>query len=245
MGFDAEVFWSGLTSVVFLKAAGVTLALTFVAHAAAILISLPLALALESRRRLVRWLVKAYVGVFRAIPTLLLLLFFWNALPQFHPMFRAHWYTPFLAAWLALTINEAAYQVEINRAALKAVDKGQIAAASAFGFGRLQSFWFIVLPQATRVALPPTINEFVTLLKATSLASVISLQELMTITSQAVATSFQFQEYYLIATLYYLGIVGLLTLAQQHVEARFDWTRERAPGGSSLARLTGLRWSRR
>ncbi|MFZ5791308.1 MAG: amino acid ABC transporter permease [Pseudomonadota bacterium] len=245
MGFDADVFWSGLTSAVFFKAAGVTLALTFVAHLAAILVSLPLALALESRRQLVRAMVKGYVGVFRAIPTLLLLLFFWNALPQFHPIFRSHWYTPFLAAWLALTINEAAYQVEINRAALKAVDKGQIAAAAAFGFGRLQSFRLIVLPQATRVALPPTINEFVTLLKATSLASVISLQELMTVTSQAVATSFQFKEYYLIATLYYLAIVGLLTLVQQRVEASFDWTRERRPGAGSLVRRVGLRWSRR
>jgi ABC-type amino acid transport system permease subunit len=93
-----------------------------------------------------------------------------------------------------------------------------------------------------RAALPPTVNEFITLLKATSLASVISLQELMTVTNQAVATSFQFKEYYAVAAVFYLAIVGLLTLVQVRIERYFDWTVERRPaqGWLGLA-LAGLR----
>ena len=132
-----------------------------------------------------------------------------------------------MAAWVALTVNEAAYQVEINRAALNSVDRGQISAATAFGFTPWQVFRLVTLPQAARVALPPTVNEFITLLKATSLASVISLQELMTITNQAVATSFQFQEYYAVAAVYYLLIVGILMVVQARIERRFDWTVQR------------------
>lgn len=239
MSFDFAVFWSAFASVTFFKAAAVGVVLALLAQVVSILISVPMALALGSRSMLARGLVRGYVAVFRAIPALLQLLFFWNALPEFHPVFRESWYTPFLAALVAFSINEAAYQVEINRAALKAVDQGQVAAARAFGFGRLQIFFFIVLPQAARVALPPTVNEYITLLKATSLASVIALQELMTVTNQAVATSFQFKEYYSAAALYYLVIVGLLTIYQDRVERRFEWS-TRPPSRSPL-----LRWRRR
>jgi His/Glu/Gln/Arg/opine family amino acid ABC transporter permease subunit len=227
MSFNLDTFWSALTSWVFFEAALISVALALLSHASAIAISLPLAIGLDSRLLPIRVAIRLYVGVFRAIPTLLWLLFFWNALPQFSPIFRESWYTPFFAAWVALTINEAAYQVEINRAALNSVDKGQISAATAFGFSPLQIFRLVTMPQAARVALPPTVNEFITLLKATSLASVISLQELMTVTNQAVSTSFQFQEYYAVAACYYLVIVGVLTMIQSRVERRFDWTVER------------------
>jgi His/Glu/Gln/Arg/opine family amino acid ABC transporter permease subunit len=242
MSFDLDIFLTALTSRVFFEAALITVALAFVAHLSAIVISLPLALGLDSNSRAIRLAIRIYVGVFRAIPTLLWLLFFWNALPQFSPVFRETWYTPFVAAWVALTVNEAAYQVEINRAALNSVDKGQISAATAFGFTPLQTFCRIRLLQAIRVALPPTVNEFITLLKATSLASVISLQELMTVTSQAVATSFLFKEYYAVAAVFYLVIVGLLTALQVRIERYFDWTVERRPtqGWFGLA-LAGFR----
>ncbi|CAM5304006.1 polar amino acid transport system permease protein [Aquamicrobium terrae] len=241
MSFNLDVFWAALTSWVFFEAALISVALAVLSHASAIAISMPLALGLDSRSKVVRIAIRLYVGVFRAIPTLLWLLFFWNALPQFSPVFREAWYTPFIAAWVALTVNEAAYQVEINRAALSSVDKGQTSAATAFGFTPWQVFRLVTLPQAARVALPPSVNEFITLLKATSLASVISLQELMTVTNQAVATSFQFQEYYAVAALYYLLIVGLLTLLQSRVERRFDWTVERRARRGWLGRFTEQR----
>ena len=239
MSFNVNVFLDAVFSWTFFQAALVTLALAVVSHAAAILISVPMALGLKSEHLIVRGAIRAYVGIFRSIPTLLWLLFFWNALPQFSPIFRENWYTPFIAAWIALTVNEAAYQVEINRAALNSVDKAQISAATAFGFHPFQIFRLITLPQATRVALPPTVNEFITLLKATSLASVISLQELMTVTNQAVATTFQFQEYYAAAAIYYLVIVLFLTSFQGSVERRFDWTVERQKRTGMLSSMMG------
>jgi ABC-type amino acid transport system permease subunit len=160
------------------------------------------------------------VWFFRGTPVLLLLLFVWNALPQLIPAFRDDWFTPFLAAWLALSLNETAYQSEINRAALLAVDDGQRAAAAALGLTRMQAFFLVVLPQCLRVAVPPTVNEFITLLKTTSLASVISLQELLATTTRASNASFRYTEFYAVALVYYLVIVSILMFGQARLERR-------------------------
>ena len=83
---------------------------------------------------------------------------------------------------------------------------------------------YIMMPQALRVALPPTMNEFITLLKLTSLASIISLQELMTVTQINVARTFQFSEYYAVALTWYLVMVYCLMGLQKLVERRFRWS---------------------
>lgn len=223
MNFDVAVFWDALTSYNFFKGACITLLLALLAHSVGILISIPAALALDGPRNPARTALRGVLSVFRGAPTLLQLLFVWNALPQFFPIFREEWFTPFFAAWIALSINEAAYQVEINRAALKSVDRGQYAAGHALGLSRWQIFRYVILPQAARIAIPPTSNEFITLLKITSLASVISLQELMAVTSQTVSTTFQFSEYYAVALVYYLVMVYTLTWLQSGLERRLSW----------------------
>jgi His/Glu/Gln/Arg/opine family amino acid ABC transporter permease subunit len=227
VSFNAELFWSALFSATFFQAALVALALTILAHAAAILLSLPLALALDGKHAWLRWAATAYIGLFRALPALLLLLFVWNGLPQISPIFREPWFSPFVAAFVALTLNEAAYQVEINRAALSAVDSGQYQAGAALGLRRPQVFFLIAVPQALRVALPPTVNEFISLLKTTSLASVISLTELMAVTQQSVASSFRYAEYYAVASIYYLAMVYALMALQKRFERRFAWAKPR------------------
>lgn len=223
MSFDAGVFWSALVSWAFFKGALITLTLALVSHVVAIAISIPMAIAMNGRSLILRRLIGVYIGLFRAIPTLLLLLFVWNAVPQFFPVFRQPWFTSFVAAWVALALNEAAYQVEINRAALQSVDPGQTSAGEALGLTRVDVLRYIVLPQAARIALAPTVNEFITLLKVTSLASVISLQELMTVTQISVARTFQFSEYYSAALIYYLAMVFGLMAVQKRVERRFAW----------------------
>lgn len=224
MSFRWDIFWGALTSAAFLQGALVSLTLTVAAHALAIALATPLAILSNRNRGPAAVAVKLYVGVFRGIPTLLQLLFIWNALPQFLPALQAPWFTPFLAALVALTLNEAAYQTEINRAALRSIDPGQKAAGLALGLTRRQVFLHIVAPQALRVAIPPTANEFINLLKVTSLASVISLRELLTVTNQAVASSFRFVEYYSVALVYYLVIVGALTYVQSRLERRLTWS---------------------
>lgn len=223
MHFDVAVFWDALFSYPFFKGACITLLLALLAHSVGIALSIPAALALDGPPNPLRLILRAVLSVFRGAPTLLQLLFVWNALPQFFPIFRESWFTPFFAAWIALSLNEMAYQVEINRAALKALDKGQHAAGHALGLSGWQIFRYITLPQAARIAIPPTANEFITLLKITSLASVISLQELMAVTSQTVSTTFQFSEYYAVALVYYLVMVYTLTWLQSRLERRLSW----------------------
>jgi polar amino acid transport system permease protein len=231
MDFEWDLFWRGLVSPVFLYGAFITIALAALSHAAGILLGTGLALGAMSRFRALRGVVAGYLWFFRATPTLLLLLLVWNALPQVIPILKEQWFSPFLAGFIALSLHQAAYQAEINRTALQSVPTGQIEAGKALGLTRLQVFFLITVPQAMRIAIPPSVNEFIALLKLTSLASVVSLQELLTITSQAVSTSFRFAEFYSIALVYYLAMVSALMALQPHLEARFDPARRYTKAG--------------
>jgi polar amino acid transport system permease protein len=134
------------------------------------------------------------------------------------------WFTPFMAAWIALSLNEAAYMSEIIRAGLLSVDTGQELAGRALGMSRRQIMRKIVVPQAVRIVIPPTGNEFITLLKLTSLASVISLHELLTAANELATATFQYNETLLAALVYYLGIVSVLMVFQARLERRFTWS---------------------
>ncbi|MBB2202621.1 ABC transporter substrate-binding protein/permease [Gluconacetobacter tumulisoli] len=222
-GFNWRTFAAALVSPAFARGAAITLAMAVLSHMTAIGLAVPMAMVMNGRDGMLKSAIRAYVALFRAAPTLLQLLFVWNALPQFLPVFRESWFTPFLAAWISLSINEAAYQVEINRAALQAIDPGQALAGDALGMTRMQVYRHIIFPQALRIALPPTINEFISLIKTTSLASVISLQELLAVTQINVARTFEFTEYYAAALIYYLLIVFFFLWVQKRIERRFAW----------------------
>ena len=222
--FDTHLFWTALSSSPYWRGALLALALTCAALATAVVMGFFLALGRESRSRTVRGFVFSYNWIFRATPTLLQLLFIWNALPQLWSVFAATWFTPFLAAYVALALNEAAYMSEIIRAGLLSVDPGQELAGRALGMSRRRILRRVIVPQAVRIVIPPTGNEFITLLKLTSLASVISLQELLTASENLAAVRFQYVEAYLAALVYYLGIVSILMLLQSRLERRFTWT---------------------
>jgi polar amino acid transport system permease protein len=229
--FDTHLFWEALTSDPYWKGALLALGLTIVSLATAIVIGFLLALGRESRFRFVRGFVFFYNWLFRATPTLLQLLFIWDALPQLWPVFAGSWFTPFEAAFVALSLNEAAYMSEIIRSGLLSVDPGQEVAARALGMSRGQILRRVIVPQAIRIIIPPTGNEFITLLKLTSLASVISLQELLTSSEQLGAANFNYAEAYLAALVYYLGIVSVLMVLQARLERRYTFTsaRRRSP----------------
>lgn len=224
MKFDWQIFVDALTSDAFINGAALTIGLAAAAQAAAIVIGLAVALARASPVPPLRWLASTYVWLFRAVPTLLQLVFVWNALPQLIPSLRDPWFSPFLAAFVALALNEAAYMAEIIRAGLSSVDPGQTLAGKTLGLTSGQVFRLIVLPQTIRVIIPPTGNEFITLLKLTSLASVISLRELMTITNQTVSVNFRFAELYTAATVWYLVIVSIFMVLQSRLELRYRWS---------------------
>jgi polar amino acid transport system permease protein len=222
--FDTHVFWEALSSGPYWKGALLALGLTVASIAVAIVIGFLLALGRSSRLRAVRGFVFFYNWIFRATPTLLQLLFIWDALPQLWPVFAGSWFTPFLAAFVALSLNEAAYMSEIIRAGLLSVDPGQELAGRALGMSRRQILRRVIVPQSIRIIIPPTGNEFITLLKLTSLASVISVHELLTAANEQASVAFRFAEVYGAALVYYLAMVSVLMLLQSRLERRFTFT---------------------
>ena len=225
--FDTHLFWEALTSGPYWKGALLALALTVVSLAAAIVIGFVLALGRASGLRAVRGVVFFYNWLFRATPTLLQLIFVWYALPQLWPAFAGSWFKPFLAALIALSLNEAAYMSEIIRAGLLSVDPGQELAGRALGMSRPRILRRVIVPQAVRIIIPPTGNEFITMLKLTSLASVISLHELLTASQVRATADFRYVEAYSAAVVYYLVIVSVLMILQAQLERRFTWSSAR------------------
>jgi polar amino acid transport system permease protein len=226
--FDVGIFWDALTSSEFLHGAFLTVTLAFASQIAATIIGFVLALMRTGGSLPVRGAAALYVWIWRAIPTLLWLLLIWNALPQLIPALTEEWFTPFLAGFIGLALAEAAYMAEIIRSALLSVDPEQRLAAKALGMTAPQSMRKIVIPQVIRIAIPPTGNELITMLKFTSLTSVISLQELLTVAQQNISATFRYAEFYAAAAVYYLVIVSALMVVQMQLEKRYEWrTRDR------------------
>ena len=234
--FDTHIFWEVLRSGPYWRGALLAIGLTCSSLGAACLIGFPLALGRSSRLFVVRFFAFLYSWFFRATPTLLLLLIVWDVFPQIWGAFAHNWYTPFFAAFIALSLNEAAYMGEIIRAGLLAVDPGQELAARALGMKRRQILRRVVVPQAVRIVIPPTGNEFITLLKLTSLASVISVHELLTSANEQASIKFSYQEVYGAALVYYLVMVSILMFLQSRLERRFTFRSRarRAPAQLSL-----------
>lgn len=228
MQFDSAIFWEQLFSLEYVQGAGIALGLAALSQILAILIGFALAVGRISKNKAARAISGSYVWFFRAIPTLLVLLIVWNAGPQLIPALTESWYTPFLAALIALSVVEGAYMAEILRSALLSVDEGQPLAARALGMTPSQVMVKVIIPQATRIAIPPTGNEFIGLVKYTSLASVISLRELLTTAQVGVSVTFRYAEYYAAAIIYYLVIVSILMILQSYFERKFRWTTKAA-----------------
>lgn len=236
MKFDPGIFWDALTSRQFLNGAYLTITLALASQGAATALGFGLALARMSSLRSLRGMAIGYIWLFRAIPTLLWLLLIWNGLPQLFPALTEEWFTPFLAGFIGLSLAEAAYMAEIFRSALLSVDPDQRLAAKTLGMTPWQAMRQVILPQVIRIALPPTGNELITMIKFTSLTSVISLQELLTVAQRNISATFRYAEFYAAAAVYYLVIVSVLTIAQMQLERRYEW-KTREPGRWTLFRL--------
>ena len=224
MVFDFEIFLDQLINPAYLWGALLSVGVAVASLLIATVIGFIVALGRRSKSTVATGVSGTYIWFFRAIPALLVLLIMWNALPQIIPALKGDWYSPFVAAAVGLGLVEAAFMAEIIRAALNSVDDGQALAARALGMKPATVMLRVVLPQAIRIALPPTTNEFIGLIKYSSLASVISLRELLTTAQVGVNITFRYAEYYLVAILYYLVIVSVITLIQSRIERKFTWT---------------------
>ena len=170
-----------------------------------------------------------YTWLFRGTPLILQLLLWFNLALVFPVLgVPGVWsgravdiMTPFLAALLGLGLNQGAYTSEVMRAGMLSVDSGQYEAASAIGMGRLKALRRIILPQAMRVVLPPLGNEFIGMVKATSLASVIQYPEVLHNAENIYYANSRVIELLIVAGLWYLLVVSVLTPLQMLVERRF------------------------
>lgn len=124
----------------------------------------------------------------------------------------------FMSAFIALSLNEGAYMAEIIRAGISSVDQGQTEAAESLGMTRWLAMRRVIIPQAIRIIIPPTGNEFISMLKNTSLAYVISTKEIFFQTEQLSTASFRYFEPLVIVSLYYLAMTTVATYIQGHLE---------------------------
>lgn len=239
MHFDVGIFLGALTSKALREAIPVTISLAVTSFVIGVIIGLLVALARSSRFRVVRYLGWTYVWFFRAIPTIILLFFVWNALPELVPALAGPGFMPFYAAVIGLSVNEAAYAAEIIRGGLLSMDDGQRQAARALGMRPAAVFRRVVAPQVIRVVIPPMANDFITLLKLTSLAYAVSLREILTVTQTQIAQTFRHVEWYSAAAVYFIVLVSIFTVGQAWLERRFVWT-SAARSGSGGGMLRGF-----
>lgn len=223
MIFDPSVFWHYLFYGPIIDGAKLTVIASVVSQALGIVIGLFLALGRLSRSRLPvwRWLSGFYIWLFRGTPLLVQLLFVYDAIPQMTN--ERIVLGSITSAIIALSLNEGAYMAEIIRAGIGSVDPGQVEAAKALGMTYPKTMRRIVLPQAVRFVIPPTGNEFISMLKNTSLASVISAQELLYNTQQVYSNNLAYFELLSVACVWYLAMTTVATWFQSRLERRAEY----------------------
>lgn len=236
---SSSVDWSLIGRYLFnhliLSGVGVTIEVTIIAEVGAIILGIISALFRLSSNPVLRVISTAYVGLFRAIPLLVILIFIFNLSFLFPRLgigipFTSlnvsgstnHLISGFSAAIVGLSIAEGAYVSEIIRAGILSVDQGQSDAGAAIGLRRSTVMRKIILPQAMRLIIPPAANNFIGLLKATALISVISGSDLLTEAQVIYTDNFQVISLLIVAAIWYLVLVGLATLGQQYLERKFS-----------------------
>jgi polar amino acid transport system permease protein len=225
-----------------------TVILTVVSMAAGIVIGVLVAVMRMSPNPLMSNASRLYIWFFRGTPLLVQLIFWYNigALypkisvgipfgPSFASFSANHVLTSLVAALIGLSLNEGAYMAEIIRAGIMAVDSGQIEAARAVGMHHGLLLRRVVLPQAMRVVIPPTGNQVITMLKTTSLCSVLAIAELLYSVELIYARNFETIPLLVVASLWYLFMTSVLSVGQFYLERHFG------KGQSTLMRLSMAR----
>ncbi|MEM8751157.1 MAG: amino acid ABC transporter permease [Pseudomonadota bacterium] len=230
-----DLYWQVFTTVS--RGIWITVFVTLVGFALASLLGLALAVMSLSRFIWLRQIARFYIEIIRGIPILVLLFYiafvgapalvaFWNIITA--PLADAGWIEPmtvrdFPLVWrasIALMIGYSAFIAEVFRAGIQAVDAGQIEAAKALGLSGWHRFRFIIFPQAIRTILPPLGNDFVAMVKDSSLVSVLGVADITQMGKVYAAGSFTFFETYSIVAYIYLILTIGLSLALRALERR-------------------------
>ncbi|EHL74917.1 amino acid ABC transporter permease [Bacillus smithii] len=194
-----------------------TLPLTLITFSIGLILALLTALAKISSIKPLQWIARFYVSIIRGTPLLVQLYIIFYGLPSIHITIN-----PFPAAVIGFSLNVGAYASEIIRAAILSIPKGQWEAGYSINMNYSQILRRIILPQAVRVSIPPLSNTFISLVKDTSLASLILVTEMFRKAQEIAATTYEFLLLYSEAALIYWIICFILSIIQQKLEGRFD-----------------------
>ncbi len=214
--WDWDGFFHYLVNPYLLTGAAITIGLTGVSIVGGLVLGCLLALLRLSRSRWLSLPVRFYIWFFRGTPLLVQLIVIYTGLPQMGLRFDV-----VQSVIIGLVMHEAAYLAEIIRSGIQAIPSGQIDAAQALGLRRTAAFRFVVLPQAIRIIIPALGNSVNGVLKSTSIASTLSMEELLRRTQQLMQVKFEVLELFAVASIYYLIMTSLWDVAQRRLERRF------------------------
>ncbi|MCW8088354.1 amino acid ABC transporter permease [Sabulicella glaciei] len=225
---DWAVVGEYMTAPVILAGLVNTLVMTVCAMALGLALGVLAAVMSMSPNPVMVGVAKFYIWFFRGTPLLLQLLLWFNlalifprlGIPGLFEARTVDVITPFVATWLGLGINQGAYTAEVVRSGILSVDRGQAEAAQAVGMTRIQAMFRIVLPQALRVIVPPVGNEVVSMVKLTSVASVIQFSEILRNAQTIYYANARVIELLIVAAAWYLAAVTVLSLLQAMLERR-------------------------
>jgi polar amino acid transport system permease protein len=249
--YQWNAYWTYLFDQRISNAAFVTLELTVLAMVIGIAVGVTIAIMRMSDNFVLRAVAWGYVWIFRGTPVYVQLVFWglvttlYNKIDlgvpfmvQFVHVHTGSWLTPFVAAFVGLGLNEAAYMSEIIRAGIGAVDEGQLEASTALGMTSWQTTRRIALPQAMRVVIPPTGNQVIGMLKTTSLVIAVPLTaDLYSKSEQVAAVLYRPIPLLLVASTWYLAITSVLMVGQHFLERRYSRGISRVLTGKQLQAL--------
>lgn len=207
----------GQTNLMFLlNGAYFTIVVALVAIVISVLLGLIVSLPALSSNRILAALSRTYVEVFRAIPMLVMILWIYYGIP----VLTGLQLSVFAAGVVALALCDSAFEAEIFRAGLQSIDAGQREAADALGLNYADKLRYVILPQAVRRVLPPLGNQFIYMLKASSLLSVIGLGELTRRANELVVVEYRPLEIYTLLVLEYLALILVVSWLVRRLERR-------------------------
>ncbi|HSI67704.1 MAG TPA: amino acid ABC transporter permease [Planococcus sp. (in: firmicutes)] len=212
--FDPELAMRSLPYV--LEGIWYTLLISLVSMGIGLIIGFFLALARTSKLKILQWPARLYISFMRGVPILVILFLLYFALPVVGIEFTA-----VQAALIGFSINSAAYIAEVFRSSLSSVDKGQWEASTALGMKYWQIMKRIILPQSVRIAVPPLSNVYLDLIKASSLAAMITVPEIFQKARIVGAREYDLLTMLILVALIYWAICSVMTIFQNYMEKRF------------------------
>jgi polar amino acid transport system permease protein len=208
-----------------LNGARITIGLTITSVSMGVFLSVFLALGKMSKKFIFNKFCSGYIFFFRGTPLLMQLFFIYYALPMISPVFlipiRNQELNRFAYAFIAYSLNVAAYAAEIVRAAIQSIDKGQFEASRALGFSYAQTMRLVIIPQSIRRLIPPIGNEFILILKDTSLVSMIALIDITKVT-RSIEGSTRSALIYIPAMILYLVITWAFSFVFHKLEKKYS-----------------------